>query len=145
MADSNRPESGDPRSSRPDLQSDGPLEIDLSSVIVRRSDGDDCQILEQVIDPQTQDLLDLLYNYPRLIQRVEACYLSITIIDSQYRVIGMAIFEDFPQGLEGMYDYLHENSWEQWLPQAFNIREEFDIRPFNSLWLVYFYLGKPVK
>lgn len=120
----------------------GPVDIDLSNVVVRRSDGDDCHALEQAIDPQTQDQLDLLYNYPRLIQRVEACYLSVTIVDAQNRVIGMAVFEDYPQGLEGMYDFFHENCWEQWLSNAFHIRGEYEIRPFNSLWLVYFHLGK---
>jgi hypothetical protein len=139
---SNSLEASQLSSSKDQVYSQGPYELDITQVAIRRSDADDCQVLERVIDRGTQGQLDLLFNYPRLIQRVETCFLSITLIDSEYRVVGMAIFEDYPQGLEGTFDYLHENAWEQWLEQAYHIREDFDIRPFNSLWLVYFYLGK---
>jgi len=64
------------------------------------------------MDPTTQEQIDLLYNYPKLIQRLETCFLSVTIIDSEFRVVGMAIFDDYPQGLEGAFDYVHENAWE---------------------------------
>ena len=117
------------------------LQIDLDNIKIRRADGDDSEFLDQIIDPNTHDILDVLYNYPKTLKLIETSYLSVTIIDTDFRVIGLAIFEDKPQGLEGMIDFKHENYWEHWLPKAYNIGDN-EIRPSNTLWLTYFFLGE---
>ena len=117
------------------------LQIDLDNIKIRRADGDDSEFLDQTIDANTHDILDVLYNYPKTLKLIETSYLSVTIIDTEFRVIGLAIFEDKPQGLEGMIDFKHENYWEHWLSKAYDIGNN-EIRPSNTLWLTYFFLGE---
>lgn len=125
-------------------QQDGQYQFegfDIDSVVVRRSDGDDFFILNKMIDDNTQDALDLTYNYPKLLQLIETAHLSMTILDGNMQPMGIMVFNDFPPGLEGMYDYKHENAWELWLDRAFELREELNIRPYNCLWLAFSFIG----
>lgn len=123
------------------MNSDREGGFDIDSVVVRRSDGDDYFAIEKMIDDSTQDALDLIYNYPKLLHLLETSFLSMTILDANLQPMGVMVFNDYPPGLEGMYDYKHENAWELWLDRAYNLKTEYNIRPFNCLWLTFAYLG----
>lgn len=66
-------------------------------------------------------------------------YISFTILSTDQEIIGAGCFNDFPQGLRGKYDNVHENMWEDWLDKAFNI-EGLLINSYNSLWLTFFHV-----
>jgi hypothetical protein len=82
-------------------------EPDQYPVLIRKSDLDDIEELEKLITPTTRSAIDSLYNYPKLITLFEKCLLSVTIMDANQKIIGCAIFNDFPQGLTGMIDFKH--------------------------------------
>ena len=65
--------------------------------------------------------------------------MSLTIFNDQQEIIGVGCFNDYPQGLRGKYDNLHENLWEEWLPQAFNL-EGLPITSFNCLWMTFLHI-----
>jgi len=64
------------------------------------------------------------------------------MLDSNSKIIGCAVFNDFPQGLTGMIDFQHENFWEYWIFNAFEFDEDVFVSPYNSLWLTYFFIAK---
>jgi len=41
-----------------------------------------------------------------------------------------------------MIDFQHENFWENWIFDAFDIEEGICITPYNTLWMTFFYVGK---
>jgi len=57
-------------------------------------------------------------------------------------VVAFAAFEDYPQGLRGMYDEKHFNYWEVWFRKAFENKE---FSSFNTLWLTYFIAGGSIN
>lgn len=120
-----------------------PYETD--SFIIRATELDDCDSfishLEQKPNYKSQESsLNLIYNYPNLVSLVEKSYLSITILDTNAKIVGIAIFNDFPQGLRGMIDFQHENFWENWLFDAFHLENQkrFKVTSYNSLWMIYY-------
>lgn len=68
-------------------------------------------------------------------------YISFTILNADQEIIGAGCFNDFPQGLRGMYDNVHHNMWEEWIDKAFNI-EGLLINSYNSLWLTFFHIDQ---
>jgi hypothetical protein len=113
--------------------------------LVRRGDNDDVDHLKGIVtDEVVRDGQDALYNYPDVLHLFENCFISVTILDRNQRIIGCASFNDFPQGLRGKHDFKHENCWEDWLPRACNLLDK-PISPRNSLWLVYFFVAPEFK
>lgn len=51
----------------------------------------------------------------------------------------MGCFNDFPQGLRGKYDNVHDNLWEEWLELAFNT-QGLPINSYNSLWVTFLHI-----
>ena len=120
-------------------------EFETTSFIIRTTELDDCDRfitrLEATTGYKTQEnSLNLLYNYPNLISLVEKSYLSISILDAQGEIVGISVFNDFPQGLRGMIDFQHENFWEYWLFEAFKLENVKKVRVtcYNSLWMIYY-------
>jgi len=64
------------------------------------------------------------------------------MLDANQRIIGCAVFNDFPQGLTGMIDFQHENFWENWIFEAFNIDDNIFISSFNTLWLTFLFIAR---
>ena len=120
-------------------------DFETDSFIIRKTELDDCDVFLELLSknpsykPQEVSL-NLLYNYPNLVSLIERSYLSISIADSLGSVKGIAIFNDFPQGLRGMIDFQHENFWEFWLFQAFSVEnmKKFKVTSYNSLWMIYY-------
>lgn len=114
------------------------------SFIIRRAELDDCEklqiLLKNTQSKRQENAINFLYDYPNEVTLVEKCYLSVTILNNERQVIGMAVFNDFPQGLKGMIDFQHENFWENWLGSAYDYK--FDITSFNSVWMIFFCLAK---
>lgn len=65
-------------------------------VLVRKSDLDDVDEILKVISSSEREANDLLYDYPNLLNLFERSYLSVTILNQQQKIIGCAIFNDFP-------------------------------------------------
>ena len=84
----------------------------------------------------------MLFDYPKILTIVERSYFSVTILDNNQKIVGCAVFNDYPQGLTGMIDYKHENFWEHWLFDAFKFDEETFISSYNTLWLTYLFINK---
>lgn len=38
-------------------------------------------------------------------------YISLTVFNSEQKIVGCACFNDIPQGLQGKYDNKHYNLW----------------------------------
>ena len=119
--------------------------FESDSFTIRMTELDDADHLLKCLEasPQSKSQetsLNLLYNYPNLIALIERSFLSITILDSENHVKGLAIFNDCPQGLRGMIDFQHENYWEYWLFEAFqlDVIKRLRVTSYSSLWMVYY-------
>jgi len=125
------------------------FEADSFTIRVTELDDSDLllRFLETSPEAKSQETsLNLLYNYPNLLALIEKSFLSITILDSNNLVKGLAIFNDFPQGLRGMIDFQHENFWEYWLFEAFQLEivKKTQVTSYNSLWMVYYGLDRTI-
>ena len=92
------------------LQAEG-LVFESDGFVVRRSELDDCEKLGPLLSSsKTQDFsLNLLYNYPNLVSLLEKAFLAVTVLDNNSEIAGLAVFNDFPQGINGMIDFQHIN------------------------------------
>jgi hypothetical protein len=93
-----------------------------------------------LITEENKGELDVLYDYPKLVTLFERSFVSLTVLNSEHRVIGAACFDDCLPGLRGQYDDKHYNLWEEWLGKAFNL-EGLPITSSNSLWLTYVFVS----
>lgn len=58
-------------------------------------------------------------------------------------MLGCVVFNDFPQGSFGMVDYKHENYWDYWLENAFDL-SEINISSYNIIWQIYAFLDHKI-
>ncbi len=112
----------------------------INDFFVRRSDLDDIEPINKLISEENKLELDVLYDYPKLVALFEKSFISLTVLNSQHRIIGAACFDDSLPGLRGQYDDKHYNLWEAWLGKAFNL-EGLPIASSNSLWLTYLFVS----
>lgn len=70
----------------------------IDSYIFRKSDLDDCHEIIKILESSSKvkDGIDELYNYPKILSLLEKSYLSITILDNNAKIVGCAVFNDFP-------------------------------------------------
>ena len=115
--------------------------FEVDSYLIRKSELDDCEILNQLIEPHLEGL-NSLFDYAKLLSLIERSFISITVLDNKGNLIGCAIFNDFPQGLNGQIDLEHHYFWEYWIYQVFNFHHSQKAKAYNSLWLTYFFIGK---
>ena len=73
---------------------------------------------------------------PNVSTLIETSYLSVTAVDEEGTVIGIAMFDTHPTGIKSIDEY-HENKWESWLVAARGVKE--NLNTMNSIWLKYFY------
>jgi hypothetical protein len=116
--------------------------VDYDSLVLRRSDPDDCDQIINLVEIGKDDVYNRVYSYPKVLKLIETAYLAITVLDHEGRVVAFAAFEDFPQGMRGMYDDRHYNCWEQWFKKAFEVQE---FSTHNSLWMTYFIAGGSIS
>ena len=112
----------------------------LNSLVIRRSDLDDTDNIEQLAGVQDKRAAAARFfgvevNIPKLI---ETSYLSVTALDENVNVLAFAVFDDYPPGLHSN-DSQHENLWEPWFTQARGVNDEMNSH--NTLWLKYFVVG----
>ncbi|CAD8112864.1 unnamed protein product [Paramecium primaurelia] len=107
---------------------------------IRKADLDDYDEIVQLMQEEGEEDLQQLYAYPKILTLFERSYLSVTVLDSQNNIIGNAVFDDCPQGVTGQVDFKHENLWEQWIHDGWNI--DFHVSSFNCLWMTFFFLAK---
>ncbi|CAK76388.1 unnamed protein product, partial (macronuclear) [Paramecium tetraurelia] len=88
---------------------------------IRKADLDDYDEIMQLMQEEGEEDLQQLYAYPKILTLFERSYLSVTVLDSQNNIIGGAVFDDCPQGVTGQVDFKHENLWEQWIHDGWDI------------------------
>jgi hypothetical protein len=108
-------------------------------VTPRRSEIEDA-------DPIIEDLAgrenypyscERIFNFtPNVRNLIETSYMSVTAIDDEGTVVGIAMFDTHPTDVKATGD-VHENKWESWLVAARGTREV--LNTMNSLWLKWFY------
>lgn len=54
---------------------------------------------------EESDCLKIIYNYPKLLQKMETSYLSITVLDQNESILGCLIFDVYPDVITGLNDY----------------------------------------
>ncbi|CAK81172.1 unnamed protein product (macronuclear) [Paramecium tetraurelia] len=110
---------------------------------IRKADLDDYDEIVQLMQEEGEEDLQQLYAYPKILTLFERSYLSVTVLDSQNNIIGNAVFDDCPQGVTGQVDFKHENLWEQWIHDGWDIG--FHVSSFNCLWMTFFFLDLAKK
>ena len=118
--------------------------FDFDSIVLRRSDPDDCDAIINLVEVGKDDIYNRTYSFPLIwvLKLIETSYLSITVLDKEGNVIAFAAFEDYPQGMKGTYDDVHFNYWEEWFQEAFEVNE---FSSSNSLWLTFFVTGGSIR
>jgi hypothetical protein len=86
----------------------------FDNLVLRRADPDDCDQIINLVELGKDDVYNRVYSYPKILKLIETSYLAITVLDRDGRVVAFAAFEDYPQGMRGMYDERHYNAWEAW-------------------------------
>ncbi len=72
-------------------------DFDFESIVLRRSDPDDCDQIINLVEIGKDDVYNRVYSYPKVLKLIETAYLAITVLDREGRVVAFAAFEDFPQ------------------------------------------------
>ncbi|KAM3135741.1 hypothetical protein pb186bvf_012138 [Paramecium bursaria] len=108
---------------------------------IRKSDLDDYEELNNLLadDQESLEKMNILFSFPKILTLFERSYLSVTVLNQHNEILGCAIFDDCPHSVTGMVDFEHENLWEQWIHEGWNL--QWTPSSFNSLWLVFFYLS----
>lgn len=78
--------------------------------------------------------------YKGIVKALLRSYISLTVFSDQQQIIGAASFNDFPQGLRGRYDNVHDNLWEDWLDKAYNV-QGLTINSYNCIWLTFLHIS----
>ena len=78
-------------------------EFDFDSIVLRRSDPDDCDQIINLVEVGKDDVYNRVYSYPKVLKLIETAYLAITVLDREGRVVAFAAFEDYPQVSKDSY------------------------------------------
>ena len=117
----------------------------MEELIIRRSELDDAHTLNEIISAEETNNLELLYNFPKVLNLIETSCLSVTVLDKNENILGCLVFDSIHEIITGMNDFMHENLWEDWLYNVFNIENDASHTPYNSLWLKYIFIAKGVQ
>jgi hypothetical protein len=125
---------------------EGEGQLNVSELIIRRADLDDAPSLSQIVSSQELVCLDLLYNYPKVLNLIETSCLSVTVMTPGEQVLGLLVFDSTHDVITGMNDFMHENMWEEWMHAVFKLEDlPNDITPYNCLWLKYVFIAREAE
>lgn len=85
-------------------------------------------------------LLHKWFGQDRLVDHLEACFLSLLVRDPRRdnRIVAFASFQDFAYNPAISSPAIEQESWEQWARSTFDVPA--DTSPLNTLWLRYLYI-----